>query len=326
MREIEDLPVVSSLSFIRAIGRDKAGYRANLRCPVASSHGGCTDGGCTVQQVGPIHMSTKHPTMRDCLRELLAQIQQDHGSDCVAAVQAWQGASSAAESTKRPVDEGAASRNANDVLMLRAQLKSLGQRAVIANKAALEAEKPRDKLHNQIEQIEQRLHPKSASSHDDAHEMLAEVDNWDLRDHRQQATRVQNCRNVQVGSRNNQSKPRTGSDGFLHHTRLGLVGWISYWCLGDSALAIDILVALINTLGLTELVSDAMASRKQKEAETSAKIVDLFKAALDEIKKCRTEQQRVELQIALACEMPPREAQGSKNGWIKPICDRLGLK
>jgi hypothetical protein len=224
------------------------------------------------------------------------------------------------------VDEGAASRNANDVLMLRAQLKSLGQRAVIANKAALEAEKPRDKLHNQIEQIEQRLHPKSASSHDDAHEMLAEVDNWDLRDHRQQATRVQNCRNVQVGSRNNQSKPRTGSDGFLHHTRLGLVGWISYWCLGDSALAIDILVALINTLGLTELVSDAMASRKQKEAETSAKIVDLFKAALDEIKKCRTEQQRVELQIALACEMPPREAQGSKNGWIKPICDRLGLK
>jgi hypothetical protein len=36
MREIEDLPVVSSLSFIREIGRDKPGYRANLRCPVAS--------------------------------------------------------------------------------------------------------------------------------------------------------------------------------------------------------------------------------------------------------------------------------------------------
>jgi len=50
MREIEDLPVVSSLSFIRVIGRDKAGYRANLRCPVVSSHGGCTDGGCTVKR------------------------------------------------------------------------------------------------------------------------------------------------------------------------------------------------------------------------------------------------------------------------------------
>ena len=43
--------------------------------------------------------------------------------------------------TKRPVDEGAASRNANDVLMLRAKLKSLEERAVIANKSVLEAEK-----------------------------------------------------------------------------------------------------------------------------------------------------------------------------------------
>ena len=43
--------------------------------------------------------------------------------------------------------------------MLRAQLKSLGERAVIANKAALEAEKARDELHNQIEHIEEQLHP-----------------------------------------------------------------------------------------------------------------------------------------------------------------------
>ena len=78
----------------------------------------------------------------------------------------------------------------------------------------------------------------------------------------------------------------------MHHTRLGLVGWISYWCLGDTSLTVDILVALINTLGLSELVSDALASRKQrkqKEAETNAKIVDLFKDSLDEIKNCRTE-------------------------------------
>jgi hypothetical protein len=107
--------------------------------------------------------------------------------------------------------------------------------------------------------------------------MLAEVDNWDLRDHRQEATRVQNRCNVKVGSRNNQSKSLTGTDGFLYHTCLGLVGWISYWCLGFSTLTVDILVALINTLGLTQLISDDMASRKQKETETNTKIVDLFK-------------------------------------------------
>jgi hypothetical protein len=134
--------------------------------------------------------------------------------------------------------------------MLRAQLKSLGQRAVIDNKAALEAEKARDELHNQIEHIEEQMHPKRVRTDDDAgdaHEMLAEVENWDLRDHRQQATRVQNHRNVQVGSLQNQAKPRTGTDDFLHHTHLGLVGWIAYWCLGDSALAVDIIVALIKT-------------------------------------------------------------------------------
>ncbi len=73
-------------------------------------------------------------------------------------------------------------------------------------------------------------------------------------------------------------KTRAGTDGFFQHTRLGLVGWIAYWCLGDSALAVDIIVTLIKTLGLTELVSDALASRKQKEAETNAKIVDLFRS------------------------------------------------
>ena len=92
-REIEDLPVVSSLSFHHAIGRDKAGVRANLRCNVASSHGGCTDGGCTVKQVGPIRMSTKHPTMLDCLRELQTRIQQDHDPKYVTISQAWQAAS-----------------------------------------------------------------------------------------------------------------------------------------------------------------------------------------------------------------------------------------
>ena len=137
---------------------------------------------------------------------------------------------------------------------------------------------------------------------------------------------MQNRRNVQVGSRDNQQKPRPGKDGFLHHVRLGLVGWISYWCFGDSDLVVFILVALIKTLGLTELVSDSLDSRKQKEAETNAKIVDLFKDALDEIKHCRNEQQRVEFHIALACVMPARETQGTNNGWIARICDRLALK
>ncbi len=55
------------------------------------------------------------------------------------------------------VGVGVSGANANDELMFRAQVKSLGERDVITNKVALEAEKARDELHNQIEQIEQRL-------------------------------------------------------------------------------------------------------------------------------------------------------------------------
>jgi hypothetical protein len=80
---------------------------------------------------------------------------------------------------------------------------------------------------------------------------------------------------------------------------------------------------LINTLGLTELVSDVLRSRKQKEAETNAKIVDLKKHALDETKNCRNEQQRVEFHIALACVMHSRETQGTNNEWIARIMDGL---
>jgi hypothetical protein len=105
------------------------------------------------------------------------------------------------------------------------QLRHSKSRAEAANKVALKAEKERDAAEKAVEELKRQLQPKRARTDDDAgdaHEMLAEVDNWDLRDHRQQPTRVQNRRNVQVGSRKNQPKPRTGTDGFLHHTRLGL--------------------------------------------------------------------------------------------------------
>jgi hypothetical protein len=55
--------------------------------------------------------------------------------------------------------------------------------------------------------------------------------------------------------------------------------WLGGFHIGDAGTVV-ILVELINTLGLTELVSDALGIRKQKEAETNAKIVDLLTNAL----------------------------------------------
>ena len=70
-------------------------------------------------------------------------------------------------STKRPVDEGAVSRNANEVLILRVKLKTLEEHTVITNKSVLEAEKERNKLHKELELIEVHLQGKRMNTHDD---------------------------------------------------------------------------------------------------------------------------------------------------------------
>jgi hypothetical protein len=234
----------------------------------------------------PVQLSRDHKTELACLQELLKRLQDRHVD--YAEVVAKKAAADA-------VSVVTVSPDTPNVLQAMMQIRQAKSRVEDANKLALEVEKERDGTEKALEELKRQLQPKREHTDDDAgdaHEMIAEVDDWDLRDHRQQATCVQNRRNVQVGSRKNQAKPRTGTDGFLYHTRLGLVGWISYWCLGDSALAVDILVALINTFGLTELVSDALTSRKQKEAETNVKIVqkeaetnvkidDLFKDVLE---------------------------------------------
>jgi seryl-tRNA synthetase len=175
------------------------------------------------------------------LQELLKRLQDRH-VDCAEAVAKKAAADAASAATVDP--------DAPNVLQAMMQLQQAKSRAEAANKLALEAEKERDAAEKAVEELKRQLQPKRPRTDDDAgdaHDLLAEFDNWDLRDHRREGTRVQNCRNVQVGSRDNQQKPpRTGKDGFLHHTRLGLVGWISYWSCGDAALAVVMLVALID--------------------------------------------------------------------------------
>jgi hypothetical protein len=137
------------------------------------------------------------------LQELLKRLQDRHVDFAEAAADA---ALAATVSPDTP-----------NVLQAMMQLRQAKSRAEAENKLALEVEKERDAAEKAVEELKRQLQPKRVRTDDDAgdaHEMLAEVDNWDLRDHRQQVTRVQNRCNVQVGSRKNQAKPRTGTDGF----------------------------------------------------------------------------------------------------------------
>ena len=72
------------------------------------------------------------------------------------------------------------------------QLEQAKTRANAASKLALEAEKEKDAAEQAVEELKRQLQPKRARTHDDAgdaHEVLAEVDNWDLSVHRREATR-----------------------------------------------------------------------------------------------------------------------------------------
>ena len=117
-----------------------------------------------MKQVGPIHMSSERPTSVNCLREVGRLIQRDHRPTCVSTAQKLQVAEKDAPvvSTKRPVDEGGVSRNANDVLMLRTKPKRLEECDVITNESVLETEKERDKLYKELDLIDVHLQGKKA--------------------------------------------------------------------------------------------------------------------------------------------------------------------
>ena len=63
----------------------------------------------------------------------------------------------------------------------------------ITNKSALETEKEKDIVEKAVEELKRQLQPKGAHTHDDGdtHEMIVEVDNWDLSVHHREPTRVQ---------------------------------------------------------------------------------------------------------------------------------------
>ena len=125
-------------------------------------------------------------------------------------------------------------------------------------------------------------------------------DDMDLADHRCEATRIQTRRSIPLGSRAEVPTPQEDKAGPLEHSRLGLVGWIVYWSLGNSALALKIIVGLIRKLDMTDSVFEALTPiAMTREAETNAKIVMLMKAGLAETKHCRNEQQRQEFHIGL---------------------------
>ena len=80
----------------------------------------------------------------------------------------------------------------------------------------------------------------------------------DLTDHRREATRIQNHHSIPLDSLVVVPTPEEGKAGPLEHSRLGLVGWIEHWSLGNSAIALKIMVGLIRNLDMTDNVFETL--------------------------------------------------------------------
>jgi hypothetical protein len=91
---------------------------------------------------------------------------------------------------------------------------------------------------------------------------------------------IQKWRSVALGSREDVPTPQKGQTGPLDHPRLGFVGRIVYWSLGNCALVVKIIVELIRNLNLTESVSETLTPIATKsETETNARIVMLMRSS-----------------------------------------------
>jgi hypothetical protein len=207
---------------------------------------------CGKKQEPPVQISSRHPTELACLQELLKRLQDRH-VDCAEAL-----------TKKAAVDAQAAAAVSADTpsvleaMMLFQQVKKRAQAAQDRAKAAKDAT--------------------TANDHEECDEQSS--GDMDIADYRRETARIQKRRSVALGSREDVPTPQKGQAGPLEHPRLGLVGWIAYWSLGNCALDVKIIVGLIRNLNLTESVSETLTPiATKRETETNAKIVMLMRSS-----------------------------------------------
>jgi hypothetical protein len=79
-RAIRAMPIVTTLSYVRAV-KDKArGVRVTLTCYNCREYGRCEK-----PQETPMHLSKERTTIRVCLQELIKRLEENHGN-CAEAL------------------------------------------------------------------------------------------------------------------------------------------------------------------------------------------------------------------------------------------------
>jgi hypothetical protein len=257
---IRKLPFVTVLAPVRAVGDKGRGWQVSLSFSRWQEYSSCHK-----KQEPGVRLSSRHPTELACFQELLKRLQDRH-VDCAEAL-----TKKAATDAQAPAAVSEGTPSVLEAMTLFQQVKKRAQAAQdrakaaldqvkATKKVALEAEKDNDAPQKEVQELQRVMEPKrartnatTANDHEECDEQSS--GDMDIADYRRETARIQKRRSVALGSREDVPTPQKGQPDPLEHPRLGLVGWIAYWSLGNCALAVKIIVGLIRNLNLTESVS-----------------------------------------------------------------------
>ena len=93
---------------------------------------------------------------------------------------------------------------------------------------------------------------------------------------------------------------RRGRYGALQHDRLGLIGAVCYWARGYKQNVVRLIKKVIHAFGVEKDISAHLFKKTRREAETDHLITERLVAAIDVLKECRSEQQRLDFRFALS--------------------------
>ncbi len=147
------------------------------------------------------------------------------------------------------------------------QAKTAQDQAKVANKVSLQVGKDNDTAQKELQELQRVMEPKRARTHvatvdDDEECEKQSCDDWELPDHRREATHIQNRRSIM--------------DCVLESWKQCACS--QNYCRTHSQARHD-----------RQRVRDTDTMPMTRETDTNGKIVMLMKAALDETKHCRNE-------------------------------------
>lgn len=185
---------------------------------------------------------------------------------------------------------------------------------------------------------------------------------WTLSTWRKLETELQHRRSIEIGEDMDECYPPRGDEtrGWRLHWRRGLYGALKDWAEGSKFRVGFMLSELVLHFGVVELVCSlppplppalmhmsslpllstpppprsqvgerlgiGLSKEEVALAKTDKYIVDRLKAALGQLKQCRSEEERCDYHTVLAAVAPTREAVGEKEGMINKVSERLGVE